>query len=455
MLVALGGDQLGKWLPVCIAAAMPDWECRFVGQLWSNGYHARRAGYAYRHWGWRRSRAKPFAPGRNLSDLQFRGLSWQALSPAHQRALGELRDMLEGEVRTFQPDVALYLNAESVMGHLTSEIAAQAGIPAVGLQTLYTPHRLLVHAWGEHWCRALAAVAGGGASLLVPELAWRPGPDHTGMANQTALRTASFRLERRLRWLNRAERWGRAMLGGPSLDVAGSWRTKLAAARSHGALKELGALTGAKVLTAPIAGAAVLLLHRPVLRDRRPDWTDLVRFALQALPAHWPLVLRTHPDEAPLDWPVALASALRDRGQIWLSQSSSGPDLAALLAPARLALTLTSSAGVHALRLGVPTLALDQAYYVGPGLAEALDLQHPQLLSQRLKQGDLPPPDAHRLSRLMADVEARWTAPCPPLSPEVVPASALAEMVLARLQWTDPARAESVCRGDKSGELAS
>ncbi len=436
MLVALGGDQLGKWLPVCIAAALPDWEFRFVGQLWTDGHHARRSGHVPRHWGWRPSRAPAFAPDRNLSDLQYRGIPWRRTGAAPRRALGELQALLTSTLREFQPNAALYLNAESAMGHLTCLAARQAGIPAVGLQTVFTPRRMLVHTSGDQWGRAvqveLDAAGPRSGGLARPD-----DPDLDAAASAAGQQAVALRQERRLRWTAWGERLGRTALGLPSLDEVGYGLRQLPGVRPAQAVRQL---KGVQVMTAPVQGAAVLLLHRPVLGDSQTDWTDLIQFALQAIPASWPLVLRIHPDEAPLDWPAPLCTALRQRCQVWLSQPGVGPDLVDVLRPARAALTLMSSAGVHALKLGVPTLALAQAYFVGAGLAEPLDLGHPQALAQRLEQGGLPPPDPARVKRFVADIETHWTAPCPAWSPEVVPATALAEMVLSRLQEWSVAR---------------
>ena len=429
LLLAVGGDWLGQWLPVCIARALPGVECRFIGQLWSSGNYVRAAGLPYRCWPWRP------APSRNegtalpnLSDFQLRGLRPDALPAPVRCAYGTLWALIETEIDTFRPDAVVSLTAESMLGHAFDTLARRRGLPSVGLQTTFLRRALLVHAQGTAWWRALqdAPIPATG-----PGSAPAPGADADGPRSVGAAQPSRWQRLRRQQmvWLARAERLLRVSIGAPCFDSVGGlvgapgWT-----GRSHaGGFCDLGTPdVGDEVPD----GMVLVALHRPVLQAGEPDWIDLLRFALAATPAQLPLVVRPHPDEPGMPLPDDLALALRQR-QVRVSRPGAGASLPALLRQARAMITITSAAGVQALQSGVPTVVIGPAFYARPGMAWAVDRHAPAIVRARLEAGRLPTPDPTIVRAFVQWIETSVSAALPDSPFEVVPAQALAQRITA------------------------
>ncbi len=423
LLLAVGGDWLGQWLPVCIAQALPEFECRFMGQLWSSGNFVRAAGLPYRCWPWTHQHpAQAGPPMPNLTDFQIRGLHPDTLPGPVQRACALLWTMAQSELDSFRPDAVLSLTAESALGHVLDTLARRRGLTSIGLQTTFLRQSLLVHRQGAGWWLALReatvpAQAPGSAALAgAPAAAVRPGPwDHMR--------------RRQLVWAARAERLLRAGAGAPGFDsVAGL----LASLRPTGLARPGGFtdLGTADIADDAPAGMVLVALHRPVLQAGEPDWIDLLRFALAATPAHLPLVVRPHPDEPGRPLPDDLALAMRRR-QVRLSRPGSGASLPALLRQTRVVLTISSAAGLQALQAGVPTVVIGPAFYARPGMAWAVDCHAPASVRARLEAGALPAPDPAVVQAFVHWIEASQSAALPDSPFKVVPASALAQRIAA------------------------
>jgi hypothetical protein len=422
LLLAVGGDFLGRWLPACIAAALPQTDCRFVGQLWSSGGHVRRIGRPYRSWPWATPQGLVRHALPNVTDLQFRGLRADGIDNRVQRAYDTLWQLAEREFADFPPDAVVYLTAESALGHVLDDLARQHGIPAVGLQTSFLRRALLVHPYGAYWQQALAAAALEDPALpaACPETALRPGP---------ATASPQMQAPRTQLWVGRAERLLRAASGAPCFDRVGPLLATLrhAAAARPGGFPVLGS---EDIGEHPPERLVLVALHRPVLAAGEPDWLDLLRFALEATPADMPLVVRPHPDESARPVPPALLQALRARG-VRVSRPGRGAGLPALLKRAQAVLTLCSAAGMQALEAGVPTVALGPAFYARPGLAHRATPAEAGEVRARIAEHRLLPPDAAMLQRFVQWIEAHLAAPMPDRTDMVVPATALAARITA------------------------
>lgn len=422
MLIGVGGDYLGKWLPVCVAMALPDVECRFVGQLWSNGHFVRLAGMAYRHWPWwagAQDATASSAPDRNLTDFQARGLNWRQLPSSVLKAYAVTRGMIQREIEAFQPDALLYLTAETVMGHLMHQAAREKGLTAIGLQTLHVRDSVMVHTEGAHWWRALqAAVAGPEAHKAA--VAVGDDADSTKTPEPSAAHEAKA-VSMRLRRLNRIERAVRAMGGMVCLDTVQTLRR---GGRMEGGFPPLGTKD---VGEDPPEGLVLVALHRPVLSPEDPDWLALLSFALQVIPPDWPLVIRPHPQEPAADVPESMRQALSARGAL-ISRPDRGARLPALLNKARLMLTLNSSLGVQALQAGVPVFTLAPAWYAQGGAAQLVQQGDQGRLGQALREGVLVPPDRAHVQAMLAKA-AQLQVPMPAPAARPVLAKALAQRV--------------------------
>lgn len=434
LLLAVGGDLLGQWLPVCIALALPETQCRFIGQLWTSGNFVRGAGLPYRCWPW----TLPAAPGPstlpNLTDFHLRGLRPDALPEPVRRAYGALQALAEREFDDFQPDAVLSLTAESALGHILDTLARPRGILSVGLQTTFLRQALLVHPYGADWWRALrdAELPATGCGTAAPL------PNHPPPAVRPPSRLDGLR-RRRMVWAARAERLLRSAVGAPSFDELGSLLALLGRSTQlrPGGFADLGT---ADIGAEPPVGMVLVALHRPALPPGEPDWIDLLRFALAATPLDMPLVIRPHPDEPQRPLPDDLALALRQRGAR-VSRPGQGAGLAVLLRHTRALLTLSSSAGMQALQAGVPTLVIGPAFYARPGLAWQADRQQPAQLRAWLSLGRLPAPDPAAVHAFAGWIEHALSAPLPALSTEVVPAEALARKIRAMAACPAAARA--------------
>ena len=420
LLFAVGGDHLGQWLPVAIARALPDTECSFVGQLWSDGHLVRAAGFRYRYWPWSRSMQEAEVPSSlpNHVDFHIRKLAVSALPEQVRHAYGMLKTLAAQEFDRFQPDAVISLNADLALSQLLDDLARARGIPAVGLQTTFLRQALLIHTDGAQWWQALRD-----AELPVTAV---NKPIHTPISILKSQRVG-FAHQRSRVWSARAERLLRAALGAPSFDsVRGMFATL---SRSHS--QRLGGfpnLTTNDIGEHAPTGTVLVALHRPVLQAGDPDWIDLLRFALAVTPADWPLVVRPHPAEPRLPLPDDLNQALIKRG-VRVSRPGHGASLAHLLQTARLTITLNSATGMQALLAGVPTVTLAPAFYARPGMALAADFTKPHVLQALLAHGDLPKPDVPAVLAFARWIEVSRSATLPPISDAGAVASELAQRI--------------------------
>ena len=420
ILFAIGGDFLGKWLPVCIAKALPHAECRFIGMLWSDGYFVRREGLSYKCWPWRFPEKLPadFIP--NLTDLHIRGINPDAVPMSVQHTFSILQRQIEREMDDFKSDAVVYLTAESAIGYLMDTLARQKGILSIGLQTTFLRNSLLVHPFGRSWWKALRDIPV--SPSLNDHAEHDPTPLHVPRPT-----TAERFVRSGLVSMSRAERALRTLVGAPSFDTRAGLLS-LVSVKGVGRPGYFPNL-GTQDIGDDVPDDFVLVaLHRPVLDEGQPTWLDLLRFAIEATPEDTLLVVRPHPNEPGRPIPVDLLAALRNRG-VRVSRPGKGAGLNGLLKKSRAFLTLSSASGVQALRAGVPTVTLAPAFYARPGMALATDFREPQVLQAQLARGNLPKPDVESVLNFTRWIEESRSASLPPISDDAAVASALAKRI--------------------------
>ena len=420
LLLAVGGDHLGQWLPVGIARAFPDTECRFIGQLWSDGHWVRAAGYHYSAWPLRWAAVPLPASIQNHTDFHIRNLTNTALPPQVRRAYAMLHSMAAREMDQFRPDAVISLTADMALSHLFDQLARDRGITAIGLQTSYLRQALLVHTDGANWWKALRDAelpATGVASPAQPSLPMPMSPPV---------------LRRRPVWMQRTERLLRTTLGAPSFDTLNNLRVTLTQ-RGRAQIGGFPDLNTPNIGEQPPPGLALVALHRPVLQVGDPDWIELLRFALTVTPPDWPLVVRPHPAEPERPLPDDLVRALSQRGA-QVSRPGYGASLDNLLKNARLVITLNSATGFEALCAGVPTVTLAPAFYARTGMGWGADFRRPEALQAMLARGDVPRPDVATVRTFAHWIRTTRSAALPPVTDGTEVAHDLAERICSLIR---------------------
>ena len=423
VVFSIGSDFLGKWLPVCIAKAMPGIECRFIGKLWVDGLYARKAGYVYHHWPWIHSNSDLPASFPNLSDFHIQGLMPKDLSFKQRQTFSVIRTLIDHEFEDFAPDAVVYLTAESALGFQLDLAARLRGIPSIGLQTSFMRNALLVHAHGQAWVQFLL-------DQSIPNIASDTVIKCIEPINKSSPPKNCEKLKfQSMIWASRVERLMRTIIGAPSFDtIEGLIKMVRKPAWSQpGFFPDIGTSDISSVVP---KGHVLVALHRPVLPGGRPDWLDLIRFALEATPENISLVLRPHPDEPGRPVPTEIVEALRSRG-VRVSRPRRGADLEELIDHARLVITLTSAVGMQALRAGVPTVAIGPAFYAREGMAIAADPARPDLIKRMLIEHSLALPDSSHVMAFARWIEHGMMASMPELSTLLVPATELAHRIEA------------------------
>jgi hypothetical protein len=420
ILFGVGGDFLGQWLPVCIAKALPGVECRFVGRLWSDGYFVRRQGFVYRSMSWRSPHETQALSFPNLTDLQIRGIKHSEAPPAVINALGSLKNLIETEIEDFQPDAVVYLTAESAIGYFLDAVSRAKDILPIGLQTSFLPNRLLVHSDGRLWWEKLRdSDIDIAPTTHIERLLGNESPGVSSRFDRVARKSVV--------WMCRLERIARLIFGAPSLDSFSRMFSLLPSIRSRqcGDFPDLGT----PYVTDQILDRFVLVaIHRPVVDVGQPSWIELLGFALAAVPKEMVIVVRPHPDEPGEPLPNDLLIALRERGAR-VSRPRVGLSLEQLLERASAVLTLSSSVGMQAIKMGVPAVTLAPAFYARPGMGWAVNFREPQLVHALLARGGLPRPDVAAVKAFVRWIEESRSVTLPPISDGVVVASALAERI--------------------------
>jgi hypothetical protein len=401
ILLAVGSDFLGQWLPACIAAALPGTEIRMVGKLWADGLGARRAGMTYR--------SPPLICFRKSPDRV-------------------LRTLIKDEIETFSPSAVVYITAESVMGEAMIEVAEENGVPAIGLQTFFRRDAVLVHSAGLNWWKVLRDMPLSDADAEGIESE----SDATGIP-LFGQHVPSLPSDYRARvWVSRIERAVRSAFGTGyqrnTEGLFGLW-TRRGGCGSH-----LLDSTWPRVPEFFSIAPVLVALHRPILPYGEPDWLDLIRFALASTPPEIPLVFRPHPDEASHPLPRDLVVQLRQRG-IFVSRKDIGLSLPRLVESSRLVMTLNSAVGFQALMNGIPSVAITSSYYTRDGLALYVSPKNPTLLYDLFQQNALPRPDPRLVNVFMQSVMNRFAALLPPRSPMAVPASNVVSRILEGLPF--------------------
>jgi len=417
ILFTVGGDFLGKWLPVCIAKALPHAECRFVGLLWANGYFVRQEGLPYKCWPWRLPAGLPIRPMPNLTDLHIRGISQDAAPMSVQRSFSTLWNMLESEIDDFKPDAVVYLTAESAIGYAMDTLAREREILSIGLQTSFLRNALLVHTHGHSWWKILRDMP---IPASINEYA-EPGPSPAYTSRPVA---ADRFMRRGLVWMSRAERALRALVGAPSFDTFAGlvFTASVKGAGRPGYFPNIGTQDIGNEVPEDFV---LVALHRPVLDSDQPTWIDLLRFAVAATPENMLLVVRPHPDEPGSTIPEDLLATLHRRG-VRVSRPGKGASLDALLQKTGALLTLTSATGIQALKAGVPTFTIGPAFYARPGMAVQVDVNRPEVLMARLSSGQIEKPDKKTVGAFIAMTKEKYAAQLPDLSAGIIPATELA-----------------------------
>lgn len=331
-----------------------------------------------------------------------------------QHAFSALQSLIEREMEDFKPDAVVYLTAESAMGYLMDTLARQKGIVPICLQTTFLRNSLLVHSFGRMWWKALR-------DMPVP-------PDHNDRSHAPAplpvsrLTVAERFLRGSMMWASRAERALRAFVGAPSFDTRAGLLSSLwvKGVGDPGYFPDIGT----EDIGDDVPDDFILVaLHRPVLDEGQPDWLDLLRFAMEATPENMLIVVRPHPDEPGRTIPADLLKALRKRG-VRVSRPGKGADLDGLLKKSRALLTISSAAGVQALRAGVTTFTIGPAFYAREGMAVQVDVHQPQSLRTQLSSQQIP--DQDKVNEFIAVVREKYAAQMPALLTDVTAAKDIA-----------------------------
>lgn len=128
------------------------------------------------------------------------------------------------------------------------------------------------------------------------------------------------------------------------------------------------------LLPLQVEGDYQIRMHSPFGSMRRTLGVLLQAFRDTA-PASVGLVVKTHPlDNGGIDWQAEIDAALGGSDARQRTELVDGGDFARLAAAARGVVTVNSTAGLDALRLGTPVKVLAPALYDVPGLTHAGDL---------------------------------------------------------------------------------
>ena len=128
----------------CIAAAMSDAECRFLGFSWCTGLDLRKMGLDYAHIPWRciKSQIPDVIPP--LFEFINRGFEHDTVPYSARQALETLAVFIEREIEHFSPDIIVYGPIEHAVCYLMDQKAKARGIPRVGIQTSFVANHFIV-----------------------------------------------------------------------------------------------------------------------------------------------------------------------------------------------------------------------------------------------------------------------------------------------------------------------
>jgi capsular polysaccharide biosynthesis protein len=375
----------------CLAAAMPDAECRFLGFSWCTGRVIRKAGLDFAHIPWQHVESQ--TPDSIPAVFEFidRGYRQDTVPYSARRTFGALSAFIEREMERFEPDIVVYGPAEHAICYLMDQNAKTREIPRLGIQTSFIANHFIVQTQGPGWENDLrsAEIQDISDSTSLETCSSLSSVRARNFANARHIWNLSF-------WLRSIERTIRVLGGGASFDsIPSLWSTIVSKFAPPKWFPTIETLESAEDLQ---SGCVLVVLHQPSLFWTSPTWVDLITFALEATPEDVPLVIRPHPSEVARRIPRDLEDTLRSRGAR-ISRAFHGPSLATLLQRCRSVLTLTSATGMEALLAGVPVFTLGPAFYARPGLAKKVTLQDASLVREMITTIDQFLPDAHEVAK--------------------------------------------------------
>lgn len=373
----------------CIAAAMPEAKCRFVGFSWSTGCILRSQGLEYVHLPFKRKASMLPNAIPPLIEFVSRGYMGDTVPLSARQTFGTLSDFIECEVAGFAPDIVVYGPIDHALCYLLDQYAVSRGIPRLGIQTSFVANHFIVQTEGVFWeeyLRTAEIPKRLNAQILENELP----------SGYRDLRNCSNGKWKLRFWIRGFERALRVLTGGATFDTMHSLMASVVCKISPP--QWFPNIETLELSENHYSGCVLVALHQPSLSWTSPSWIDLIRFALEATPDGVPIVIRPHPSEASRRIPKELDDALRTRG-VLISRVSRGPELPLLLKHCRAVITLTSALGMEALLAGVPVFVLGPAFYARPGLAKKVSQLDVKAVRKMLVHPIQHQPDANEVTK--------------------------------------------------------
>lgn len=287
-------------------------------------------------------------------------------------ACAVLRQIIREALASFRPDLVLIIDSGSIVSRYLDAEARVLGIPIFGLHVLFASDLIFLLPDGIAYPFRLRRLPLG---ERVPS-----SPAYHIRSDGSLISACNSAVGRRLYWLSAKERLLRLVCGYPTFTSA----KRIAGRICKSFLPEVFA--GCQPLTAEFDSHqrfVLVLLHHPHIAGSHQRWMDLIAFSLAAVPEDCRIVLRPHPCERNRErLPAELLQALRRRGV--LISRPDGPPLPDLLRHAHAVLTLSSSAGIDALKSGTMVFTYGPSFYTRAHLAEEVGMQDAAPIRARL-----------------------------------------------------------------------
>lgn len=353
----------------CIARSLPEYESRFVGVSWSTGRLIRKSEFQFAYLPWHSAASNTAARLPPVAELVATASCEAEVPAAISATYGELVRLLETLFEQFDPDIVVHGPIEHAVCYEAERLARFRGVKHIGIQPSFLNDHFIVNEQGSNWEHELRAAQ-------IPESASAseechgtsiPLPRPRAILRRRTLRSVWM-------WIRGAEYAMRTAVGAYSFHSIRSLFSLLKAYLAPELwFPELKTLNCSD---APFDGDKCVLvaLNRAPLRWSPPSCEEVIAFALSAVPANIPIVLRPHPSEHPTRLSFELVQELRARG-VMVSRATTGPLLADVLAHCRAVLTVNSAVGMEALTRGIPVFSLGSAFYARSGMAYDVTLE--------------------------------------------------------------------------------
>lgn len=327
-----------------------------------------------------------------------------------------LRKGVHDAMASFRPDAVIIFDNSSIVSRYLDAEARALGVPIYGFHVLFASDMYFFLPDGVAYPSWLRQIPLTGTSPSLRAYGVRSNGSYIARGGAAAVR--------RLYWKSCGERLLRLVCGYPSFT----------------SVKQIAAKICKPFLQSVFAGCAPLtaqfdvrqrfvlvLLHHPPSSASHQQWMDLIAFSLAAVPDDCRIVLRPHPRDRNRErLPSEFLWVLRRRGV--LISRPEGVPLPALLRHAHAVFTLSSSAGVEALKSGTMVFTYGKAYYTRPHMAEEVCMQDADRIRVRLASKEKIVPDPTAINALIDQLVGTYAVSIHNLP---VAARRLAEMLLA------------------------